>query len=772
MQGLFLSDVELGKKDDDHNRPRSSGGSGGGGGGGGIVSGIVGSVGVSGLSGGGRTPTLAFLRVQPRKLLRRFLFVFLVAAAVYLFIRHLPSDLPIRDRRRPVYKHQVPGDGQAGGGSPAPYMQGQQQQPYGNQGQSPPPSSPRGGSAKAGKGGEPPGAGIPEPASGPAVYSYNGPLRFLALGTSLRAITRTHGGYQHNKNVLFAAGSVQSIAALLPLACQMGSQLRSYVHFAVMSRSGISLDELQDINGIDASCNIFFHDARPDFASISIDKRMEKSVEMAMSHVELYMHPQAVIVDGSNTEEAYLLKGIRSYNKGSQAALIELPTNAAKRLGWLTTLDSASLSSWNKISVDILIHAYPGASGSLIRLLRSLSSADFGAGPVPHLTIELPQTVDPPTDEFLKTFQWPPADAADVAGTPTTRHPTLRHRIPKHGVREEESSVRFLESFWPANLQYSHVLVLSPQTELAPDFFSYVKYALLEYRYSNAALLQEWDKRLFGLSLALPSTALDGTTTFTPPFALKKQPAAGTKRSTPPVAVGADGEGESKGEGGGEGGGPTSFLWQAPNSNAVLFLGERWVELHRFVAQLLETQQAEKQQAEKQQPEQQQQQQTDLLLTEKRVSKRFPAWLEHALRLCRARGLWLVYPSAPVAGALATVHNELYQPPEEYAADDDVAGVREEGDAVRAHGDEVRLGSRALLDTLLSGRRSSSGSSSGLAPFSDLPLLAWDGQPATLADIDEQAAAYANRFRRTVGGCTEGMLSALRPETLFCNEDD
>ena len=180
------------------------------------------------------------------------------------------------------------------------------------------------------------------------------------------------------------------------------------------------------------------------------------------------MHPQAIIIDGTDTEEDYLQAGMQTFAKSSQTSLIQMPRNGIRRLGWIAKLDSASLSSWNKISIDILVHAYPGASGSLIRLLKSLAKADFGGGSVPHVTIELPQKIDPPTEKYLETFQWPPAGFKDASGT---RQLSLRHRIPKHGVSEDESSIRFLESFWPSHPQHSHVLVLSPQTELSPEFF-------------------------------------------------------------------------------------------------------------------------------------------------------------------------------------------------------------------------------------------------------------------------------------------------------------
>lgn len=681
VNSLFLGDVEMGKKDDDHNRGGASSG--------------------SGLRTGWAALTSAWAsaRVHPRKFAKRLVIAITVGFFIYIFIKNIPKN-PVRDHRRPVYHNQ--GELQAGRAAAGQGLQPVRQQPPQPPKKAPPP---------------PDAAPAAPAAAAAAAETYDGPLRFVSLGESLRGISATRGSFLVNKNVLFAAASVKSMTRLLPLACQMGSELRSYVHFAIMSRSTITLAELQQMNGIDASCNIYFHDARPDYAAISTDSRMENSVDVAMTHIQLYMHPQAIIIDGTDTEEDYLQAGMKTYAKSSQTSLIQMPRNGIKRLGWIAKLDSASLSNWNKISIDILIHAYPGASGSLIRLLKSLAKADFGGGSVPHVTIELPQKIDPPTEKYLETFQWPPAAFKDASGT---RQLSLRHRIPRHGVSEEESSTRFLESFWPSHPQNSHVLVLSPQTELSREFFHYIKFALLEYRYSNPALLQEWDKRLFGISLDLPSTALDGVTKLTPPLPLKKADAVAAPSSD-----------------------PSSFLWQSPNSNAILFLGERWAELHRFVAQLLELQ-------HKQTP-------ADTTAA-KRVSKKYPSWLEHALELCQARGLWTLYPSSATASALATVHNELYKMPEEYDTEDD-----EEGD--RDDKDEVRLGTKMLMETLTA-------SSGGLPPFADLPLLSWNGQPATLEQMNEQVVAYRTQFRRTKGGCSEGMLDVLLPETLFCTEDE
>ncbi len=39
----------------------------------------------------------------------------------------------------------------------------------------------------------------------------------------------------------------------------MGSKARTVVHFALMSRSEIDIDELRAVSGVDESCNVIFH---------------------------------------------------------------------------------------------------------------------------------------------------------------------------------------------------------------------------------------------------------------------------------------------------------------------------------------------------------------------------------------------------------------------------------------------------------------------------------------------------------------------------------
>jgi hypothetical protein len=111
------------------------------------------------------------------------------------------------------------------------------------------------------------------------------------------------------------------------------------------------------------------------------------------------------------------------------------------------------------------------------------------------------------------------------------------------------------------------------------------------------------------------------------------------------------------------------------------------------------------------------------------------------------------------ASSLATIHNELYQPPEEYA---------EELGKDRKQPDEISLVSSSLLDSLPDG--------GSLPPFSLLPILTWDGTVTSSQELDDATADYATEFRRAIGGCEALLPSDLMPhqstKDLFCSKED
>jgi hypothetical protein len=214
MRSLFMSDEELGKKDDDHKAVKSP---------------------------RKRQSSWQPARVPTRRMLRRISLVALAAVVVYLFIRNIPVLGPDDRMRRPIYAPSgVLRKPPSSPDSPAP---GPVMHPLDPVAESQPKTN-----AQA-------------PTANSVERNFNGPLKYPELRASLQAIASTRGNQQINKNVLFAAASFKSAATLLPMACQMGSNLQNHVHFALLGRSSIDMEQLREINGIDKTCPIIFHGA-------------------------------------------------------------------------------------------------------------------------------------------------------------------------------------------------------------------------------------------------------------------------------------------------------------------------------------------------------------------------------------------------------------------------------------------------------------------------------------------------------------------------------
>ena len=267
--------------------------------------------------------------------------------------------------------------------------------------------------------------------------------------------------------------------------------------------------------------------------------------------------------------------------------------------------------------------------------------------------------------------------------------------------------------------------------ELSPLFFHYLKYNILEYKYSTSKYGHE---NLFGISLDSPRTHLNDTVNFIAP--LSKTSLDGKAHVVSP------------------------FLWQAPNSNAALFFGDKWVELHDFVSHILSSQHLLP---------------TPATLNEKLVSKTNPSWMEHILKLARARGYWTLYPSFESSDALATTHHELYQPPEEYAEDLEAEAASSEFTADPARHLSLKQKEKALIAQSTKSLLSILPFGGDLPQIADMPLLSWDGKVSDAAGITTQAADYTKVFRREIGGCIATAVQKvrvhLRATDLFCLDD-
>ncbi|KAL8861699.1 MAG: hypothetical protein Q9178_001900 [Gyalolechia marmorata] len=569
-------------------------------------------------------------------------------------------------------------------------------------------------------------------------HYYDGPIRFYSLAASLYAISRLRGHLESNRNVLFAASNLHSASELIPIACEMASWDRNDVHFALMGRDDLELDEITLLNGVDQDCKVNWHDARPDFSPWSTDFRMEVSVSAALGHIQKFMHPQVIITDDQAREDAFFTTAIRTKATELGRSVIELPKDASQNMMWIARLDSGSLAAWQTTYVDILIHAPPRSSGSLIRLLRSIEAADYFGHRRPHLTIELPTEIDPPTKKYIEGLVWPPIDPSAASHTSQV---TLRHRIPRRASTVEEASIRHVESFYPARPADSHVLVLSPQVELSPIYFHFLMYQLLEYKYSSTAPFNAEVTSLMGLSLELPNMHLNESDMFNPPMI---RPESAESGDSPEKA--------------------TPFLWQAPNSNAALYFGDKWVEFHSFLTSRLSL---------------------DPATTPGRpklVSAMYPSWLEYILELMRARSYTLLYPNFPQDGeAVATVHYELFQPPEEFSK----PKSKPEGDTPMSTLDpqetfqtdpnshRLKHSESTPLTTKLTSLLPTRGTL--VQELSDLPFLSYQGNEQSSAILQTTARSFASDFRRQIGRCSSTDRPEVEPmkaDDLFCNHMD
>jgi len=637
---------------------------------------------------------------------RRVVLVLLGLILVYLFVHNMPTDLGTLDDR--MGKPLRPGH----------VVQGAQavKEPAG--------APPRSANDEVGP------------------HYYNGPIKFYRLATTLRGVARTGGAKFDNRNVLFAASSLKSVADLVPMACSMGKADRNYVHIALLGRDPLPLDDILEINGIDkVSCPVYFHDARGDYSEFSSVTRAEVSVSGAMKHINDFIHPQAIIMDDSSLEDLFFIRAMRRKASEYRRALIEVPAGKYEEFLWMTRLDSGSLGNWFSPSIDILIHAPPESSGGLIRLLKSLERADYTGLRPPRLSIELPNDVEHFARGYIEGLQWPPDEKASPLRTNAL---SLGHRITTSRLNSEQASLRFVESFFPASTIDDHVLILSPQAEVNPLYLQYLYYLILEYRYSSIGSREVDD--LLGLSLDVPSNFINGSSGFVPPTKVDMREEDDLKYDAMEDSA------------------PVPFVYQTPSSTSSLIFGDKWTTFHNFLSRRLEMSEAGK--AEKH---------------TKQVAESEPAWMEYLLELMTARGWNMLHP----ASAMATVHNELARIPEEYIREAKSKDAKPADTETQATSDDEPFLTADSPPTIPS--RLEHNEPNSLMSLTD--SLPFDGTLPDLRNLphvyrtgklfppdgnEEYQNTYVEWFRQHIGGCDlataqrKRIVRWLSADDLFC----
>ncbi|KAF2451484.1 hypothetical protein P171DRAFT_425987 [Karstenula rhodostoma CBS 690.94] len=582
--------------------------------------------------------------------------------------------------------------------------------------------------------GPPPGYRAPR-AGEPAPHTFDGQFKFYRLAASLHAASHTYGYRAVNRNVVFPISSLHSASTMLPMICEMARWSRSYVHAAFMGREDIDVAQILEINGIDQiRCPAIWHDARPDWTEYSSDDRAELSVMAAMTHINTFLHPQAAIIDDALSEDGFFVRGVRAKTEALHMPLIEIPRDRLDNMMWITRLDAGSLRSWNLPTVDILIQV-PPESASVARLLKSIRAADYSGLSLPHITLELPAELDGTVEQFLDDFKWPPSGHQSRL--------TTRRRIGSQRATQEASAVRFLELFYPSS-KNSHLLLLSPQAELSPQYYQYLIFTLLEYRHSTYA--EDDATGVMGVTLELPSVLLNGETKLSPPKPTEMHSPRYSELFADTKSV--------------------PFLWQAPNSHATLYFGDKWAELHSFLSNRVAKQSKAPQR-------------------NKLVSETLPAWMEYTLEFMRARGYSVFYPGATSDEALVTVHNELYHIPEEFAppkashGDDAIAPPIQTNEPF-LRGDIAAPTPRLLETKVVSHSRPLHlilPFEGDLPEIPHLPYLLHRGDLLSHSNISSVADTYAAEYRKVIGGCTipagkHRKIAAGSARDLFCFGDE
>lgn len=590
--------------------------------------------------------------------------------------------------------------------------------------------------------GAPPGA---QSAGSTESHTFDGRIRYYRLAKTLRkSAAHTNGYDDKNRNVLFVMSSLQSASKMLPLICEMSKWNRNYVHAALMGRVDIPVQELLQLNGIDdTTCPATWHDARPDFTEYSTDDRAHLAVIGAMGHIHNMLHPQAVIIDDAKSEDDFFVRGMRNKTEKLGTTLIEVPKDKwdqKENFSWLTRLDGGSLKNWHSSTVDILIQV-PSDSSNVLRLLKSIKDADYSGMKPPRIILELPAQLDEAVKRRVENFEWPPhRTAAESSGF------IIRRRIMNHRATQEDAAMRFLELFYPTSTTKSHVLLLSADAQLSPLYYHYVKYMLLEYRFSEYG--KEDSAKVMGVSLELPEMLLDGKTALMPPKVTDMHAERFKKlyKTTPSAP----------------------FLWQAPNSHATLYFGDKWAELHSFLSnRVVKHQESIK-----------------AVSRAKLVSETLPAWTEYMLEFMRARGYALLYP-AKMSEALVTIHNELYHIPEEFSpkskdSKDSIPDPQlDDGPFLRGDVAPSRPPNHAELPIIPSSKalHLALPFDGDLPEIPHLPHLLYDGKIMELGQVKKTAHEYADSFRKEIGGCTipKGRKKKVvkgEARDLFCYGDE
>ncbi|KAJ8292297.1 hypothetical protein OF846_004604 [Rhodotorula toruloides] len=304
---------------------------------------------------------------------------------------------------------------------------------------------------------------------------------------------------------------------------------------------------------------------------------------------------------GRARAEREMLKGLVGSEEGPTAGrgrptVVGMSKEEAKRAEWIGALDLEALRHFHTPRIDLSV-VTNDRPVSLHRLLGSLQDAYYFGDDV-SLTVNLEQTADRLTHRLVDDMRWP-------FGTFS-----LRHRILLGGLMPA-----IVESWYPTSNDTYGVL-LEDDVEVSPLFYGWLKFAILQYRYTLAG--RRASGRLFGISLYQQKN-IELRPEGRQPFDAHKLFADLSLHSTTP------------------------YLSQIPCSWGAAYFPEHWREFHTYLSLRLS--------------------ELALPISEPLVpairSNKWPrSWKKYFIELVYLRGYSMLYPNYPDFESLSTNHLE------------------------------------------------------------------------------------------------------------------
>jgi hypothetical protein len=155
--------------------------------------------------------------------------------------------------------------------------------------------------------------------------------------------------------------------------------------------------------------------------------------------------------------------------------------------------------------------------------------------------------------------------------------------------------------------------------------------------------------------------------------------------------------------------------------------------------------------------------------------------MEYLQELMRARGYSLLYPNfSSTSESIATIHNELYQPPEEFSQPHTSSDPDQplptidpnEPFTADASAQPAKPSTHTEAPLLSTNLVSILPQLGDLSDLSQIPLLSHEGNVLSHTSSDVLSSAFAGEFRREIGGCAGSddiWIYQMSANDLFCN---